>query len=334
MSNETSSGRRCGIFAIALSTIGIIAILFVVFFFGVIVYSVHSMSGSVKSLMSQASVSKASGSKVNYAVPGGNSPYIAGIKLWGEITDASANEVLDKLETAKNDSSAVGILLDVNSPGGVVVPSQEIYDAVKSIRVSKPVVVYVRNMAASGAYYSSSSASKIVANRGSLIGSIGVIMEGFEADKLIQFLKINPFTIKTGALKDTGSPMRPMNDADKKYLQGLIESTRAEFASDVKSGRGVSDLALNFMSDGRVVLAPQALDLKLIDEIGSKDMALSEIATLAKQKKTPELFYYENVDSFSDILSQKLSGKVSDALTTAVTQIIYKSLNKNQLSAQ
>lgn len=311
-----NGGRRSGVLAIALATVGVIAILFVTLFVGIIFYSVHSMSSSVKSFV--ASANKVSGSKVSFTVPKGNSPYIAGIKLNGEITDSSADEVLEKLKTAKEDSSAVGVLFEVNSPGGVVVPSQEIYDQVKSIRALKPVVVYVRNMAASGAYYSSASASKIIANRGSLIGSIGVIMEGFEADKLIQFLKINPITIKTGALKDTGSPLRPMNDNDKKYLQNLIDSTRAEFAADVKSGRGLSEQTLSFMSDGRVVLAPQAKELKLIDDIGSKDLALSEITALAKLKKTPELFYYENVDSFSDLFSQHLPGALSQVLKDTV----------------
>ena len=229
---------------------------------------------------------------------------------------------MDKLESAENDPSAVGVLLDVNSPGGLVVPSQEIYDGVKSLRAKKPVVVYVRNMAASGAYYSSASATKIIANRGSLIGSIGVIMESFDVAKLVEFLKVNPIVLKTGALKDAGSPMRPMGEEDKKYLQNLIEGTRAEFVADVKSGRGVSEETLKLMSDGRVVLAPQALELKLIDAMGSKNMALSEIGKLAHEKSTPELFYYENTVSLSDLLSQKISGQVTGLLQKTSAQIL------------
>ncbi|MES2615445.1 MAG: signal peptide peptidase SppA [Bdellovibrionota bacterium] len=322
MSNENKGGRRCGVLAIALSTIGVVSILFVVLFSVFVAFAMHSVSSSVKSLVSSQVPSKSYGTKVNYAVPRKNTPYIAGIKLMGEISGDTADEILDKFKTAKEDSMAVGVLFEVSSPGGSVVPSQEIYDQIKSLQESKPVVVYVREMAASGAYYSSASASKIIANRGSIIGSIGVIMEGFEADKLIQFLKINPVTIKTGALKDTGSPTRAMNETDKKYLQGLIEETREEFVNDVKSARKTTAEDMNFMSDGRVVLAPQALKLKLIDAIGTRDDALSEIAKLAKQKKTPELFYYENIDTFSEIFSQKFSGQVADMLKTSVSQFI------------
>jgi protease-4 len=315
MSNDVN-GRRCGVLTIALSTIGVLAIVFVALVVGSVFYSVHSISSSMKSGLVSGN------KKFNYTLPSSHEPYIAGIKLSGEINDNVADEVLDKLTTAQFDSNAVGVLFEVNSPGGVVVPSQEIYDEVKAIRAVKPIVVYVRSMAASGAYYSSASASKIVANRGSLIGSIGVIMQSFEADKLIQFLKVNPVTIKTGALKDAGSPTRPMNENDKKYLQNLIDSTRAEFVSDVKAGREVTEKTLELMSDGRVVLAPQALELKLIDEIGGKNVALNEIAQLAKLKQAPELFYYENIDSFSDLFSQKFSSKIQDVFNINASHIL------------
>ena len=194
MSQENCASKRTGVLAIVLSTIGVLAILCVLSFVALIVFAVHSASSSFQGVMSSSLMSHKSNSKLNYAVPSKSAPYIAGIKLMGEINDATASEVIDKLETAKDDSSAIGILLEVNSPGGSVVPSQEMYDEVKKVKAVKPVVVYVREMAASGAYYSSASASKIIANRGSIIGSIGVIMEGFEADKLIQFLK-NTFKI-------------------------------------------------------------------------------------------------------------------------------------------
>jgi protease-4 len=313
MTNENCA-RRSRVVTIVLSTIGGLAILFTVLFFVFIAFVFHSMSTSVKNIVAPISAHKLSTSHANYLVPTGNSPYIAGIKLNAEISDQVADEVIDKLESAQDDNAAVGVLFEVSSPGGAVVPSQEIFDAVKNVRAKKPIVVYVREMAASGAYYSSASASKIIANRGSLIGSIGVVMNGFEANELMQFLKIKPVTIKTGSLKDTGSPMRPMDNNDKKYLQNLIEATRTEFVADVKGERGLSNSTMDFMSDGRVVLAPQAVSLKLIDGIGSKNTALSEITQLAKQKKIPELFYYENIESFSDIFSKNFSSQVTGLL--------------------
>lgn len=335
MSSENNNGRRCGILAIALATIGVMSLFFVVLFFVFVFFTVHSFSNTVKNIVSAPSLSQSHGTKIKYSVPRKNNPYFAGIKLIGEINYNSADEILDKLHTAKADASAVGVLLEVSSPGGSVVPSQEIYDEIKAIRKQKPVVVYVREMIASGAYYSSASASKIIANRGSLVGSIGVIMQGFEANKLVEFLKVNPVTIKTGALKDTGSPLRPMNEADKKYLQNLIEETRAEFVNDVQSARGTTKQAMDFMSDGRVVLAPKALELKLIDEIGSKESALAQLKTLSKKSKTPELYYYENVDSFSEIFSQSFSGEVSKILSNSAAKIWNLSLNqKTNLKAE
>lgn len=332
MSNET--GRR-SVLSIALSTIGVLAILFVVIFVGGGFFLIHSASDSLHQLVASSAPPshKAVGVKVNYALPTEEGHYIAGIRLTGEIVDGTSMEILDKLDTAKDDSNAVGVLFEVNSPGGAVVPSQEIYDKIKSVRETKPVVVYVREMAASGAYYSSASANKIIANRGSLIGSIGVIMQGFETSKLIEFLKVNPVTLKTGSLKDAGSPTRAMTDADKKYLQDLIEATRTEFANDVKAGRNTTDETMAFMSTGRVVLAPKALELKLIDGIGNRDLALEELTKLTHEKKVPDLFYYENIDSLSDVLAQKFGGEASQILQSVMTHLL--SFNaKTELKAE
>ena len=296
------------------ATIGAISIAFFILFALLIGFAFYSLSSGMKSFSTSLNPSMSSKSGLAFTVPNNNSPYIAGIRLNGEITSDTSSSVLEKLETAKEDKHAIGILFDVNSPGGSVVASQEIYDAIKEISKIKPVVTYVREVAASGAYYSSASSNKIIANRGSIIGSIGVIMNGFEADKLIQFLKINPVVIKTGALKDTGSPTRPMNDKDKQYLQELIEETRTQFVDDVKQARKTSDSTMKFMSDGRVVLGPQALNLKLIDSIGSKQTAIEEVASLAKQKVVPDLYYYEDIQSFSELFTQKLAGSTTSIL--------------------
>lgn len=305
------------------ATVGVISIAFFILFAIMIGFVFYSFSNSMKSFSTSLNPAMGSGSKsgISFTVPNHNTSYIAGIRLTGEITSDTSTLILEKLEAAREDKHAIGVLLDVNSPGGSVVASQEIYDAIKETNKTKPVVAYVREMAASGAYYSSASSSKIVANRGSIIGSIGVIMNGFEADKLIQFLKINPVVIKTGTLKDTGSPTRPMTDKDKEYLQNLIEETRIQFVDDVKQARKTSDSTMKFMSDGRVVLGPQALNLKLIDSIGSKQSALEDISTFAKQKNVPDLYYYEDIQSFSELFAQKFAGSTSDILRESLLKI-------------
>ncbi len=256
--------------------------------------------------------------------------FIAGIKLDGEINSHTADTVVEKLESALKDSETVGVLLEVNSPGGSVVASQEIYDTVKRVKVKKPVVAYVREMAASGAYYSSASASKIVANRGSLVGSIGVILSTVEVSKLIDWLKLKPVTLKTGKLKDSGSPTREWTEDDKSYLQALINDTRGQFIGDVRAERNLTDAAANEMSDGRVVLAPHALSLKLIDAVGAKQVALQEIATIANLKDIPELEYLEDKKEFPDFIGNLLRSEKTN-LRQEIEQTLTSSVATPQI---
>ncbi|BBH53241.1 signal peptide peptidase SppA [Fluviispira sanaruensis] len=328
--DENQINKRPRIILTVLATIGSISIIFVILFFSMIAYTIHSISGGMKNLSSSFN-NPSTSSGANFTVPAGSSEYIAGVKLTGEISAETANEVLEKLNTAKEDKNVVGVLFEVSSPGGAVVASQEMYDAISEVRSKKPVVVYVRDMAASGSYYSSASADKIIANRGSLIGSIGVILSNIETDKLISFLKLNPVTLKTGALKDAGSPLRPMNENDKKYLQSLIENMRSQFVADVKAGRKLPDSTLSYMSDGRVVLATEALKLKLIDGIGTKQTALEEITKIAQLKKTPNLFYYENIQPFSELFSQKFIGGTSKILSETAKNLIINTEKNTEL---
>ena len=231
---------------------------------------------------------------------------VAGIRLENEIVSQTSEQIVEKLMEAKEDSRVKGVFLEVNSPGGSVVASQEIYDAIIEVKATKPVVAYVREMAASGAYYSSASATRIVANRGSLVGSIGVIMSTVEVSQLMNWVKLQPVTIKTGKLKDAGSPTRAFTEDDKVYLQELINKTRDQFASDVKMARNLDNSALARMSDGRVVLGPEALELKLIDKVGGKAAALEELYTVGNLKTKPELIYMEETKEFPELLSQFL----------------------------
>lgn len=308
--------------------IGVLSVLFVTLI--IIAAFVAVSKFSLPSTISSSTNGKINGIG-GFSKPQSTTNYIAAIRLNGEITSESAAVVIEKLEAAKDDNQAVGILFDVNSPGGSVVPSQEIYDLIKNIKETKPVVTYVRDVAASGAYYASASSSKIIANRGSIIGSIGVIMNGFEADKLFQFLKINPVVIKTGALKDSGSAVRPFNEKDKQYLQELLEETRQQFVEDVKQARKTSDSTMKFMSDGRVVLGPQALNIKLIDALGSKELAASEIANLAKLKTVPPVYYYEDIQSFSDLFAQRLATHSSEIIQEIMFKTLLSSEESNKL---
>ncbi len=307
---------------IILSTIGGMALLFLLIAVFLVVFVFSSVTSLFKDASSHSNHHASSLVSSNFSVPHSSAPYIAGIRLEGEINEQVADEIIEKLETAQSDKNAKGILLEVSSPGGSVVPSQEIYDQIGFTKKTKPVVVYVREMAASGAYYSSANATQIIANRGSLLGSIGVIMHGFEADKLIKFLKLNPVTLKTGELKDAGSPMRPMTQIDKKYLSTLLEKTREQFQYDIATARHLSPETLKLLSDGRVILGSDALKLNMIDSLGSQDFAFREVLRLSKAPNDTELFFYESIDPITKIFSQTLTSEVSHMLRSIVSQTV------------
>lgn len=297
--NQRPQGRSTNPFVYILATIGVFTLLAFIAMVVVLVTAIRSVP--------HISFGGGSGGDdIEFIRDIKNEKYIAGIKLDTEINSESADIVLKKLEDARKSQGAVGILLEVSSPGGAVVPSQELYDVVKQIGEKKPVVAYVRDMAASGAYYASASAKQIVANRTSLVGSIGVILSSFEATQAIQFLKLKPMTLKTGKLKDSGSPVREWNNDDKVYLQKLIDDTRRQFVDDVVAGRGLTPEVVNYMSDGRVVLGNEALSLKLVDKIGNKQDALNSIAELAGLPEAPKLIYLEDRKDMRLLLNELL----------------------------
>ena len=214
------------------------------------------------------------------SVPGKDS--VAGIVLEGEIHAESAKAVVEKLLEAKEDKRLHGVLLVVNSPGGGVVASQEIYDAVESVRSVKPVVGYLREVAASGGYYSSSPCSLLIANRGTMVGSIGVLLSSLDTTQLMAWAKLRPVTLKTGALKDAGSGQREWTQADRDYFQKLLEDTREQFVRDIEAARKLHPATLAHMADGRVVLGEEAVKLGLVDHLGSQEVALAELGKLAE----------------------------------------------------
>lgn len=299
-------------FTLGFATVGFFVVLIIVGIFWMASSTISAFKNELPSHQSPASHSK---------------KYFAGIRLNTEIFDKVADDVNQKFERAMNDPKAAGVFFEINSPGGMVVPSQEIYDEVIKVKAKKPVVAYVRSLDASGAFYSSIPSTKIVANRGSLIGSLGVVMQSFETTQLVKFLKLKPVTLKTGALKDAGSPLRPMTSQDKKYLEGLIGSMRSQFAADVKKARNLDDKTMDYLSDARVVLAPEALKLKIIDKVGSRDDAVSELVTLSKSDKNTKVYYYGEKKTFAAILSQKMANGFSEGISGGVTKTLSETLS-------
>jgi protease-4 len=246
------------------------------------------------------------------------------VSLDGAITGARASSsgamaVRDRLRELIEDESVKGVLLSINSPGGTVGASKELYQAVKDLSETKPVVVSMLDQATSGGYYAASSATKIYANAGTLTGSIGVILSGFNAKELLDRVGIRPQTIKTGPYKDIFSPFRELGDPERQLLQDLLQSTYQEFITDVSKGRKLDLEVVRKLADGRLYTGQQAKDNKLVDAIGTLDVAIADLRTLSRKKfnlpESIELPIRKTPASFERLLDQLLSqANVSIAL--------------------
>lgn len=172
---------------------------------------------------------------------------------------------LDRL--AKNDGVRA-VVLRVDSPGGGVAPSQEIYDAVLRVREKKPVVASLGGVAASGGYYVASGCDAIVANPGTLTGSIGVILQTGNVSELLKKVGIQGVIVKAGKFKDIGSPLREMSEEEKRLLDNLLQNVHTQFIAAVSRGRKLPVEQVRQLADGRIYSGEQARDLKLVDQLG------------------------------------------------------------------
>ncbi len=200
-------------------------------------------------------------------------------------------DVVKQLKKFGDDDSIKAIVLHVNTPGGGVAASQEIYDAVKRVREKKkkPIVVSIETVGASGGFYISCAANKIFADRGSVVGSIGVIAEWYNYADLLHWAKLKNIVFKTGEFKDTGNPARELTQPEKDYLQGLINNMYGQFVHAVADGRKMKDQDVKALADGRVWTGEQAKDLHLIDELGDFQAAVDDTAKSVGIKGEPTL---------------------------------------------
>jgi protease-4 len=201
--------------------------------------------------------------------------------------------IVDALEALTKDKTVRAILLRIDSPGGAVAPSQEIHRAVLSARAVKPVVVTMGSLAASGGYYIASAGTHLIANPGTLTGSIGVIMGFVDFSDLLNWAKLRMEVVKTGPFKDTGSGYRPLGDDERAYLQALADEILNQFVADVVKGRapaGVSEADVRPVADGRVFSGAQARELRLVDELGGYADAVSAAAKLGGIEGTPHVY--------------------------------------------
>ena len=211
-------------------------------------------------------------------VSSGGGGTIAIVDLNGVIT--SPDKVVKNLKKFADDDSVKAIILHIDSPGGGVAASEEIYREVRRVRdeKKKKIVAAISDVGASGAYYVASGASKIFADHGSIVGSIGVIMEWYNYADLLKWAKTENIVIKTGEFKDTGNPARAITPAEREYLQGMADSLLVQFESNVASGRGLKVEDIKAIANGKVWTGEQAKDMKLIDDLGDFQAAIKDTA--------------------------------------------------------
>ena len=216
---------------------------------------------------------------------------VAILEIKGVILDPQPT--VEKLIRFRKNEQVKAIILRIDSPGGGVGPAQEIYAEVKKTQREKKVLVSVGSVAASGGYYIACAADQIMANPGSITGSIGVIMENVNVEDLLAKIGLRPNVVKSGKHKDIGSPMRSMTEEERKLLQGVLDSIHEQFIQAVAEGRKVPVEKIRPLADGRIFSGDQAKDLGLIDSLGNLEDAIAMAGQLVGIKGEPEVIYPE-----------------------------------------
>lgn len=219
--------------------------------------------------------------------------------LFGVVT-VTPEKIISQLDEARKNPNVKAILIRVNSPGGSAAASQEIYEELK--KVEKPVVVSVSEVCASGAYYVASAADRIIANRSSSVGSIGVIMQIPNFEDLYEKLGIKYTTIKQGKFKDVGSPDRPITEEEIRLLEAQLKEIYWQFITDVAEARNMDPGEVEELATGWVFLGTEALELGLIDGIGNYKDAINIAAELGGIKGEPNVIRQELDFSLMDLI--------------------------------
>ncbi|MDN5114071.1 signal peptide peptidase SppA [Aliarcobacter butzleri] len=235
------------------------------------------------------------------------------IELVGPIIDVS--KTLENIEKAKTDTNIKGVLFVVDSPGGAVAPSVEVAYAIKELKQIKPVVVYASGVIASGSYYASIWADKIIANHGSMVGSIGVIMQGVNTKELMDKIGIQTQTVKAGKYKESGTPTRKWTEFEEKQLQSVIDDTYNMFITDVATARNLDIKNYTSFADAKIFTSKQAKDVGLVDEVANITVAQKTLAELSKVENP----VWKKEDKFEKFMDKLVSEAVSQISMNFVT---------------
>ncbi len=231
-------------------------------------------------------------------------------------TIINSQDTLKQITDFRKDASIKAIVLRIDSPGGSVGPSQEIYREIRRTTQSKPVVASLGSVAASGGYYIASAASHIVANPGTITGSIGVIIHLPNLKELFGKIGYEMTTIKSGQFKDIGNPAREITPEEKELLQATIDETYHQFVRDVALARSLPEDHVRQVADGRIIMGEKAVELKLVDQLGNFEDAVAKAGELAKIEGEPEVVKPKKAkfSLLEFLLGSDASDKMSDII--------------------
>ena len=233
---------------------------------------------------------------------------IAVVEIQGVITQSSG--IIEQIHEHLEDAGVKAIVLRIDSPGGGVGPAQEIHREVQKARGKKKVITSMGSVAASGGYYIACASDLIVANPGTITGSIGVIMEFTNLEELLKKIGVKGVVVKAGEYKDVGSPFREMAPEEKKIMQDVIDNVHQQFIKAVVEGRKLEQSNVIKVADGRIFTGEQALELKLVDRMGNLQDAIDMAAEMVGIEGKPYVIYPQKKFSIWDLLLEELTSAV------------------------
>jgi protease IV len=244
---------------------------------------------------------------------------VAVIRIEGVILDA--RETIEELRHYRDNPSVKAIVLRIDSPGGAVVPSQEIFEEVQKTRAEGKIklVTSMGNVAASGGYYIAAATDRIVANPGTLTGSIGVIMELANIKDLLEKVGVKSVVIKSGRHKDMASPFRAMTEQDRALLQSVLDDVHTQFIEAVANGRALEVEQVKTLADGRIFTGKQAQSVKLVDELGDLHDAIKLAAGLVGISGEPRVLETRKRFSWRELLDSLFSGKLTPLVPSNIS---------------
>jgi protease IV len=230
---------------------------------------------------------------------------VAVVELEGLIADV--DDLVREIKAYRDDPAVRAVVIRINSPGGAVAPTQELYGALRRLReAGKPVVASLGSVAASGGYYVAVAADQIYANPGTLTGSIGVIMQLANLNALMKKVGVEYVVVKAGQFKDLGNVGRPMSVEERRVLQALLDDVHGQFVGAVADGRKLERSQVQQFADGRVFSGSQAKALRMIDALGGLEDAVDGAATLAGLPKPPKIIGPRRRFSIVDLFRNQL----------------------------